>query len=62
MCFLQDDELLALVDEALEEAWTIINTEDGWKEEKNDKGDIVMSKKNKKGNFSATICTNLSNL
>ena len=40
---------MALVDEALEEAWTIINTEDGWKKEKDEKGDVVMSRKNKKG-------------
>ena len=46
---------MALVDEALEEAWGIINTDDGWKEEKNEKGDIVMSKKNKKGMMSYDI-------
>ena len=39
-----------LVGEAFDEAFEIIYSEDGWKEEKkNDKGDVVVSKKSKKG-------------
>jgi hypothetical protein len=42
--------LLSLVDEAWDEAWEIIIEEEGWKEEKKgDHGDVVKSKKNKKG-------------
>jgi hypothetical protein len=42
--------LLKLVDEAWDEAWDILIEEDGWKEEKKgDHGDVVKSKKNKKG-------------
>ena len=39
------------MDKAVDEAWEIIHSDDaGWKQEKkNDHGDIVMSKKNKKG-------------
>ena len=41
---------MLLVDEAWEEAWQIVNSEDGWKEEKkNEHGDVVVSKKSKKG-------------
>jgi len=41
---------LDLVGEAFDEAFEIIYSEDGWKEEKkNDKGDVVVSKKSKKG-------------
>ena len=41
---------MKLVDEAWDEAWEIVNTEDGWKEEKkNSHGDVVVSKKSKKG-------------
>ena len=48
--FFQDSELLSLVDEAWDEAWEIIIEEEGWKEEKKgDHGDVVKSKKNKKG-------------
>jgi len=47
---LTDQELLELVEEAFNEAFEIIYSEDGWKEEKkNDKGDVVVSKKSKKG-------------
>ena len=49
---------MALVDEALEEAWTIINTEDGWKKEKDEKGDVVMSRKNKKGESTCVVQNN----
>lgn len=46
----QESDLLKVVDEAWEEAWQIANSTDGWKEEKTSKaGDIVVSKKNKKG-------------
>ncbi len=42
--------MLSLVDEAWDEAWEIIIEEEGWKEEKKgDHGDVVKSKKNKKG-------------
>ena len=38
------------MDEAWDEAWDIIIEEEGWKEEKKgDHGDVVKSKKNKKG-------------
>ncbi|XP_059089421.1 stAR-related lipid transfer protein 3-like [Tigriopus californicus] len=47
---LSDDELLKIVNEAWDEAWEIVNSEDGWKEEKkSEQGDVVVSKKNKKG-------------
>jgi hypothetical protein len=50
LIFFQDSELLSLVDEAWDEAWEIIIEEEGWKEEKKgDHGDVVKSKKNKKG-------------
>ena len=53
--FLQDQELLDLVGEAFDEAFEIIYSEDGWKEEKkNDKGDVVVSKKSKKGQENPT--------
>ena len=46
----QDRELLDLVDEAWSEAWSIVVDETGWKEEKrSDDGDVVKSKKSKKG-------------
>ena len=42
--------MLKIVDEAWDEAWDIIIEEEGWKEEKKgDHGDVVKSKKNKKG-------------
>merc|ERR1711875_214846 len=46
-----DAEYIKLAGEAWEEAVEIAKSEDGWKEEKNDKktGDTVESKKNKKG-------------
>jgi hypothetical protein len=48
----QDAELLQIVDSAWTEAVEIANSSDGWKQEKkNDHGDVVVSKKNKKGNF-----------
>ena len=48
--FIQDAELLKILDEAYEEAWENAHNNDGWKEEKkSDEGDIVYSKKNKKG-------------
>ncbi len=47
----QDDEYLKVVDDAWDEAWDIINSTDGWKEvKKNDLGDVVVTKKNKRGN------------
>jgi len=45
-----DAELLSIVTEAFNDAYDTLYSEDGWKEEKkNDEGDIVMSKKSKKG-------------
>lgn len=45
-----DAELLRILHEAYEEAWESAHNQDGWKEEKkSDEGDIVYSKKNKKG-------------
>jgi len=45
-----DAELMKIVDDAWNEAWDICHSTDGWKEEKKaDNGDIVMSKKNKRG-------------
>ena len=42
--------MLSTVDEAFNEAFEILYSEEGWKEEKkNDEGDIVVSKKSKKG-------------
>ena len=47
---LQDAELLQIVTEAFNDAYDILYSEDGWKEEKkNDEGDVVVSKKSKKG-------------
>ena len=44
------------MDEAWDEAWDIIIEEEGWKEEKKgDHGDVVKSKKNKKGFFSLKL-------
>ena len=41
---------MKIVDDAWNEAWDICHSTDGWKEEKKaDNGDIVMSKKNKRG-------------
>ena len=41
---------MKILDEAYEEAWENAHNNDGWKEEKkSDEGDIVYSKKNKKG-------------
>ena len=52
---LQDQELLARADEAFNETFDIIYSEDGWKEEKkNPNGDIVMSKKSKEGRYQVT--------
>ena len=49
-CQNRDDELVKIVDEAWNEAWNIIVEEEGWKDEKKgDHGDVVKSKKNKKG-------------
>ena len=46
----QDAELLQIVTEAFNDAYDILYSEDGWKEEKkNDEGDVVVSKKSKKG-------------
>ena len=43
--------MLKILDEAYEEAWENAHNDDGWKEEKkSDEGDVVYSKKNKKGN------------
>ena len=43
--------MLRILHEAYEEAWESAHNQDGWKEEKkSDEGDIVYSKKNKKGN------------
>ena len=42
--------MLKLVDEAWDEAWEILIEEEGWKEEKKgDHGEVVKSKKNKRG-------------
>jgi len=48
---LSDAELLKLVDEAFDECYEILfNDDDEWKEEKkNDNGDVVVSRKSKKG-------------
>ena len=47
---MQDAELLQIVTEAFNDAYDILYSEDGWKEEKkNDEGDVVVSKKSKKG-------------
>merc|ERR1711992_292757 len=48
---LSDNELLKLVEEAFDEAYEILYLEDSeWKEEKkNDNGDVVASRKSKKG-------------
>jgi len=41
---------LKIVEDAFDEAYEILYSEEGWKEEKkNDKGDIICSKKSKKG-------------
>ena len=51
----QDAELLSIVTEAFNDAYDTLYSEDGWKEEKkNDEGDIVMSKKSKKGQSSTS--------
>jgi len=45
-----DEQLLTIVEEAFNEAFEVLCSEDGWKEEKkNDEGDVVVSKKSKKG-------------
>jgi len=45
-----DDQLLSIVNEAFDEAFEILYKEDGWKEEKkNSEGDVVVSRKSKKG-------------
>jgi len=47
---LTDEEILKIVEEAFDEAYEILYSEDGWKEEKkNDKGDVICSKKSKQG-------------
>ena len=33
-----DAELLKILEQAFEEAWEIVNSEDGWKEEHKEKG------------------------
>jgi hypothetical protein len=44
--------LVQLADAAFNEAWEILNDEEGWKDEKkNDHGDVVKLKKNKKGAY-----------
>ena len=44
---------MSIVTEAFNDAYDTLYSEDGWKEEKkNDEGDIVMSKKSKKGQSS----------
>ena len=49
--FWQEKQLFETVDKAYDEAWELIHNEEGWKEEKkSDKtGDVVFSRKNKKG-------------
>ena len=48
---MQDEQLLQIVESAYNEAFDILYSEDGWKEEKkNDDGDVVVSKKSAKGN------------
>ena len=49
----QEKQLFETVDKAYDEAWELIHNEEGWKEEKkSDKtGDVVFSRKNKKGRF-----------
>ena len=48
---LSDKELMSLVESAFDEAYEILFLEDGqWKDEKkNDKGDVVVSRKSKRG-------------
>jgi len=47
---LTDEEILKIVEDAFDEAYEILYSEDGWKEEKkNDKGDVICSKKSKQG-------------
>jgi len=47
---LTDEEILKIVEDAFDEAFEILYSEDGWKEEKkNDKGDTICSKKSKQG-------------
>ena len=49
---MQDEELEQIASEACSEAWEIANSTDGWKvEKKNDHGDVVVCKKNKKGKY-----------
>ena len=46
----QDEQLLQIVESAYNEAFDILYSEDGWKEEKkNDEGDVVVSRKSAKG-------------
>ena len=46
---------MSIVTEAFNDAYDTLYSEDGWKEEKkNDEGDIVMSKKSKKGQSSTS--------
>ena len=46
---MSDTELLALVEEAFDESFEIVNLVDGWKEEKkSDTGDLVVSRKSKR--------------
>ena len=49
--FFQDQELFDIVDKAWNDAWDIIHSEEGWKEEKknDENGDIVFSRKNSDG-------------
>jgi len=49
MTVTSDAEFLKILEQAYEEAWEIVNSEDDWKKEAEEKGDIVCSKKNKKG-------------
>jgi len=45
-----DEQLLQIVESAYNEAFEILYSEDGWKEEKkNDEGDVVVSRKSAKG-------------
>ena len=49
--YFQDQELFDIVDKAWNDAWDIIHSEEGWKEEKknDENGDIVFSRKNSDG-------------
>ena len=60
--YFQDEQLLQIVESAYNEAFDILYSEDGWKEEKkNDEGDVVVSRKSAKGNNMGNIPQALNN-